>query len=111
MTQRIAVTMQKGGVALQGVIVNRFRWNTIEHAGFIEEYRKHFGEALLKPRVPDRIAVPEAARWSRPIEFRLGRSGPAWHLPAPCACTARARGGSGMKRREFSLSMPPLASS
>lgn len=73
---------------LQGVIVNRYRSHTIEHSGFLKEYRKHFGDALLQPWVPDRIAVPEAARWARPIEFETSRS--VRDLPATFQLLAKA---------------------
>lgn len=55
---------------IAGLIVNRARGNTVEHSTFVDQYRENFGDLFLCS-IPERIAIDEAHRASRPMEYHL----------------------------------------
>ena len=58
---------------VDGLIINGVRQTTGEHAAWIDEYRKQFGNAVLEPPLAERIVVAEAQRAKTPLEFYSAR--------------------------------------
>lgn len=57
-----------------GVVVNKVRTRSTEHAFRIDELRRNFGEQVLEPTLPDRAAVQQAQGACTPIH-RLRTAG------------------------------------
>lgn len=60
-------------LVVDGLIINGVRPTTGEHAAWIEEYRRNFGDAVLEPPIAERIVIAEAQRAKTPLEFYAGR--------------------------------------
>lgn len=60
-------------LVIDGLVINGVRPTTGEHAAWVEEYRKQFGDAVLEPPILERIVVAEAQRLKTPLEFYPGR--------------------------------------
>jgi len=57
-----------------GVLVNRVRARSVEHAHRIAEMRELFGSLLLSPQLPERSALQQSQGAARPVH--------QWHTPA-----------------------------
>jgi len=57
------------GLHITGVILNKVRGRTIEHASFVESYRKTYGDAVLEPVIPQATVIPEAQGRHTPLEL------------------------------------------
>lgn len=60
-------------LVIDGLIINGVRPTTGEHAAWVDEYRKQFGDAVLEPPLPERIVFAEAQRLKVPLEFYMAR--------------------------------------
>ncbi|MCU0622674.1 MAG: ParA family protein [Gemmatimonadaceae bacterium] len=60
-------------LVVDGLIINGVRPTTGEHAAWIEEYRRQFGDAVLEPPLAERIVIAEAQRAKSPLEFYQSR--------------------------------------
>jgi len=60
-------------LVIDGLVINGVRPTTGEHAAWVEEYRRQFGEAVLEPPLAERIVIAEAQRAKTPLEFYSGR--------------------------------------
>lgn len=54
---------------IAAVLLNQVRSRTLEHAGFVAEYRAQFGDRVLTPALPERIVIPASQRDGVPLEF------------------------------------------
>lgn len=53
---------------IRAVLLNNVRAQTNEHAAFVQSFVELFGERVLQPSLPERIAIPAAQREGLPIE-------------------------------------------
>jgi chromosome partitioning protein len=60
-------------LVIDGLIINGVRPTTGEHAAWVEQYRKQFGDAVLEPPIHERIILAETQRLKTPLEFYTGR--------------------------------------
>lgn len=61
-------------LAVEGIVLNQVRENTVEHSGYLDAYREVFGAGALEPHIPDRIVAAELQRLGHPIEFHKDNS-------------------------------------
>ena len=60
-------------LVIDGLVINGVRPTTGEHAAWVEQYRKQFGDAVLEPPIHERIILAEAQRLKTPLEFYAAR--------------------------------------
>lgn len=73
--EAIEIVRSSANLGLQsaGVVVNRLRSNTAEHAFRLNELREVYGDLILDPPVPERTSLAQAQGACLPVQ--------AWHSP------------------------------
>jgi chromosome partitioning protein len=89
-------------LVIDGLVINGVRPTTGEHAAWVEEYRRQFGEAVLEPPLAERIVIAEAQRAKMPLEFYSGRGAAEardWFREIAGQLVARTGAGKATSRR------------